>query len=94
VPLVVQTAASVCIRHTFFVCSFGTVPSASCSLATYRDAALRDLCHQVDRAVNTVSEGIQQLKMFPEARVRFPALPDFLRSSGSATGFTQSREYN
>jgi hypothetical protein len=28
------------------------------------------------------------------ARVRFPALPDFLRSSGSGTGSTQSREYN
>jgi hypothetical protein len=30
----------------------------------------------------------------PEVRVRFPALPDFLRSSGSGTGFTQPREYN
>jgi hypothetical protein len=29
----------------------------------------------------------------PEVRVRFPALPDFLKSSGSATGSTQSREY-
>jgi hypothetical protein len=27
-------------------------------------------------------------------RVRLPALPDFLRSSGSGTGSTQSREYN
>jgi hypothetical protein len=26
--------------------------------------------------------------------VRFPALPDFLRSSGSGTGSTQPREYN
>jgi hypothetical protein len=30
----------------------------------------------------------------PEVRVRFPALPDFLRSSGPGTGFTQPREYN
>jgi hypothetical protein len=30
----------------------------------------------------------------PEVRVRFPALPDFLRSSGSGMGFTQPREYN
>jgi hypothetical protein len=30
----------------------------------------------------------------PEARVRFQALPDFLRSSGSGTGSTQLREYN
>jgi hypothetical protein len=27
-------------------------------------------------------------------RVRFPALPDFLRSSESGTESTQSREYN
>jgi hypothetical protein len=30
----------------------------------------------------------------PELRVRFPVLPDFLRSSGSGTGSTQPREYN
>jgi hypothetical protein len=30
----------------------------------------------------------------PEVLVRFPALPDFLRSSGSGSGFTQPREYN
>jgi hypothetical protein len=28
-----------------------------------------------------------------EFQVRFPALPDFLRSSGSGTGSTQPREY-
>jgi hypothetical protein len=30
----------------------------------------------------------------PVVRVRFPALPDFLRSSGSGTGSTQPRDYN
>jgi hypothetical protein len=30
----------------------------------------------------------------PEVSVRFPALPDFLRSSGSGTGSTQPRKYN
>jgi hypothetical protein len=30
----------------------------------------------------------------PEVRVRFPALPDFLKSTGSGTGSTQPREYN
>jgi hypothetical protein len=30
----------------------------------------------------------------PEVRVRFPALPDFLRNSGSGMGSTQPREYN
>jgi hypothetical protein len=29
-----------------------------------------------------------------EVWVRFPALPDFLRCSGSGTGSTQPREYN
>jgi hypothetical protein len=29
-----------------------------------------------------------------KVRVRFPALPDFLRSSGAGTGSTQPREYN
>jgi hypothetical protein len=29
-----------------------------------------------------------------EFRVQFPALPDFLRSSGSGTGSTQPHEYN
>jgi hypothetical protein len=29
-----------------------------------------------------------------EVQVRFPALPDFLRSSGSGTEPTQPREYN
>jgi hypothetical protein len=29
----------------------------------------------------------------PEVWVRFPTLPDFLRSSGSGTGATQPREY-
>jgi hypothetical protein len=30
----------------------------------------------------------------PEVRPQFPALPDFLKSGGSGTGFTQPREYN
>jgi hypothetical protein len=30
----------------------------------------------------------------PEVLVRFPALPDFLRTRGSGTGSTQPREYN
>jgi hypothetical protein len=30
----------------------------------------------------------------PEVLFRFPALPDFLSSSGSGTGYTQPHEYN
>jgi hypothetical protein len=40
------------------------------------------------------SSGQEFLATDPEARVRFPALPDFLRSSGSRTVSTQPREYN
>jgi hypothetical protein len=34
------------------------------------------------------------LAIDPEVRVRFPSLPDFLRSSGSGTEYIQPREYN
>jgi hypothetical protein len=37
---------------------------------------------------------IEFLTTDPETRVRYPALPDFLRSRGSGTGSTQPREYN
>jgi hypothetical protein len=30
----------------------------------------------------------------PEVRVRFPVLPEFLRSNGSGTASTQPNEYN
>jgi hypothetical protein len=36
----------------------------------------------------------ESLATEPEVRVRFSALPDYLRSSGSGTRSTQPREYN
>jgi hypothetical protein len=36
---------------------------------------------------------VEFLATDPNDRVRFQVLPDFLRSSGSGTGFTQPREY-
>jgi hypothetical protein len=39
------------------------------------------------------SSGQEFMDTDPEVQVRFPALPDFLRSSGSETGSTQPREY-
>jgi hypothetical protein len=48
--------------------------------------------------VKARTSSVVQLSEFlatdPEVRVLFPALPDFLRSSGSGTGSTQPREYN
>jgi hypothetical protein len=40
------------------------------------------------------SSGQSSWLQIQRSRVRFPALPDFLRSSGSGTGFTQPREDN
>jgi hypothetical protein len=34
------------------------------------------------------------INWWPGARVRFPEIPDFVRSSGFGTGSTQLREYN
>jgi hypothetical protein len=42
----------------------------------------------------TASVVVEFLATYLEVRVRFPAPPDFLRSSGSGTGSTQPREYN
>jgi hypothetical protein len=38
------------------------------------------------------SSGQSSWQLTQRSRVRFPALPDFLSSSGSGTGFTQLRE--
>jgi hypothetical protein len=40
------------------------------------------------------SSGQSSWLQIQRSRVRFPALPDFLRSSGSGTGSTQPREDN
>jgi hypothetical protein len=41
---------------------------------------------------STIWSAGQFLDTDPEVLVRFPALPDFLRSGGYGTGFTQPRE--
>jgi hypothetical protein len=45
-------------------------------------------------ALNPVIKWSEFLATDPEVPVRFPALPDFLRSRGSGTGFTQPRGDN
>jgi hypothetical protein len=40
------------------------------------------------------SSGQNSWLQIQRPRIPFPALPDFLRSSGSGTGSTQPREYN
>jgi hypothetical protein len=44
--------------------------------------------------ITFVAKWSEFLAKDPEVRARFPALPDFLRSSGSGTRSTQPREYN
>jgi hypothetical protein len=39
-------------------------------------------------------EGSHIIYLYFQRWVRFPSLPDFLRSSGSGTGSTQPCEYN
>jgi hypothetical protein len=43
---------------------------------------------------SSVVQWSELLATDPEVRVRFPALPDFLKISGSGTGSTLPREYN
>jgi hypothetical protein len=52
------------------------------------------ICYVEESRPPLWSSGQEFLATDPEARVRFPALPDFLRSSESGTGSTQPREYN
>jgi hypothetical protein len=49
------------------------------------------LLHVTDRFCGLA---VRVLATYPEVPVRFPALPDILRSSGSGTRSTQPREYN
>jgi hypothetical protein len=48
----------------------------------------------MDRLCGLVVQWSEFLAADPEVRLPFPALPYFLTSSGSGTGFTQPREYN
>jgi hypothetical protein len=52
---------------------------------------LNKICSKVDRLCGLV---VRVLGYYPEARVRFPALPEKKKSSGSGTGSTRPREYN
>jgi hypothetical protein len=51
------------------------------------------LCVMLPRTASVVY-WIEFLAVDPEVRVRIPALPDFVRSSGSGTGSTQPHEYS
>jgi hypothetical protein len=49
---------------------------------------------RTERNTNECGLVVRVLATDPDIWVRFSALPDFLRSSGSGTGSTQIREYN
>jgi hypothetical protein len=51
-------------------------------------------CHYTFLTERTYLHWSESLATDPQVRVRFPALPDFLRSGGSGTGSSQPREYN
>jgi hypothetical protein len=54
--------------------------------------SLKQLC--MDTLDPSVVSWSEILATDPQVCVRFPALPDFLRSSGSGKGPTQTRVYN
>jgi hypothetical protein len=76
--------------------------SSGSNIGTVRPAAginkhRRDITktgHMIGTGPPLWSSGREFLARDPEVRVRFAALPHFLRSSGSGTGSTQPREYN
>ena len=51
-------------------------------------------CVKVGKGPPLWSSGQSFWLQIQRSRVRFPALPDFLSSSGSGTGSTQPREVN
>jgi type IV secretory pathway TrbD component len=54
----------------------------------------RNLLYRHSALTASVVSWSEFLATDPEVRVRFPALTDFLRNSGSGTGSAQPREYN
>jgi hypothetical protein len=66
----------------------------------YRHCSLLELrgfspqANYTDRATAACRSGQSSWLQIQRTRVRFPALPDFLRSSGSGTGCTQPPEDN
>jgi hypothetical protein len=56
--------------------------------------AVKFYCQVVNRRPPLWSSGQSSWLQIQRSRVWFPALPDFLRSSGSGTGSTQPREDN
>jgi hypothetical protein len=66
-----------------------------CSKMSKIGASLTAHFHNHNHYMNaTVVQCSEFLATDPEVRFRFPALLDFLRSSGSGTGSTWPREYN
>jgi hypothetical protein len=78
--------------------SFNSSPSLSSSFTTgkLKLQTVDFFVLQIFRAYqqNSTVSVVRFLATDPEVRVRFLALPDFLSSSGSASGPTQPREYN
>jgi hypothetical protein len=52
------------------------------------------ICYVEESRLSLSSSGQSSWLQMQRSRIRFPELPDFLRSSGSGTGSTQPREYN
>jgi hypothetical protein len=83
-----------CDSYILFIVYLATMPVAKVIFCRILVKFINNSFTNCGRMQPLWSSGQISLATDPEARVRFPALPDFLRSSGSGTGSTQPREYN
>jgi hypothetical protein len=63
-------------------------------MSTSKCSVALETYHGASTNILRILNWSQFLVTASDVRVRFPALPDFLRSSESGTGSTQPREYN
>jgi hypothetical protein len=78
-----------CVPYNLSICGFVRLSEEKC-----RETALVSYTEQVVNMESLLLNASEFLVTDAEDRVRFSALQDFVRSSGSGTGSIQPREYN
>ena len=76
-----------CQQHPYFIYPLGRYDLNEKQNVRFKE-------HSVPCRLPLWSSGQSLWLQIQRSRVRFPALPDFLSSSGSVTGSTQPREVN
>jgi hypothetical protein len=107
IPCIILNLLPSCRWHELN-CSITNFPFCTkivwCNVISWEQWSMHSLLIVLILAVGGSAEGSKHTSLSdllceflatdPEVRVRFPALPHSLRSSGSGTGSTQPREYN